>query len=77
MIIDCRFQEKMFDDHTKAASVEKVEGLALIRQMADQVAQMLGNKTEALKASIKGSTKQISSYTQKGFTWPDQAVYSP
>ncbi|XP_022299526.2 voltage-dependent calcium channel subunit alpha-2/delta-2-like isoform X4 [Crassostrea virginica] len=45
--------EKMFDDHTKAASVEKVEGLALIRQMADQVAQMLGNKTEALKRAVK------------------------
>lgn len=40
----------MFDN--KTTGVEEVNGTTLIREMADQVAQMLGNKTAALKVRL-------------------------
>nr|XP_034305239.1 voltage-dependent calcium channel subunit alpha-2/delta-2 isoform X4 [Crassostrea gigas] len=42
-----------FDESTKESEVEEVNGTALILEMADQVAQMLGNKTAALKRAVK------------------------
>ncbi|XP_062617704.1 voltage-dependent calcium channel subunit alpha-2/delta-2-like isoform X3 [Saccostrea cucullata] len=42
---------KKFDNQTTA--VEEIDGKTLIQKMADQVAQMLGNKTEALKKAVE------------------------
>ncbi|XP_056000788.1 voltage-dependent calcium channel subunit alpha-2/delta-2-like isoform X3 [Ostrea edulis] len=41
---------KTFDNKTEG--VEKVDGMALIQEMAEKVAQMLENKTEALKRAV-------------------------
>lgn len=45
-------QRTFFDESTKESEVEEVNGTALILEMADQVAQMLGNKTAALKVHL-------------------------